>query len=59
MYEEVNFEDRNEIDVHLRELNELGIWEGEDEVVNGIIYEAMLRWIDVLRKEDGEAGGEE
>lgn len=55
----MNFEDRNEIDVHLRELNELGIWEGEDEVVNGIIYEAMLRWIDVLRKEDGEAAGEE
>lgn len=55
----MNFEDRNEIDVHLRELNEMGIWEGEDEVVNGIIHEAMMRWIDVLRKEDVEAGVEE
>lgn len=50
VYEQVNFEDRHEMDTYLKELNELELWMGEDEI-NIIIYEAMIRWLGILRKQ--------
>ena len=52
-YGEVNFEHRNEVQPHIRELDGLSIWEGRDEI-NSIIYEAMVKWIEVVRKDDNE-----
>jgi len=53
LYEEINFEDKNEIDLHLKDLNEMEIWEGQNEI-NEIVYRAMLRWLEILRKEGNE-----
>lgn len=49
--EEINFEDRNEIEAHLRYLEEMNIWEGENEI-NDAIYKAMLKWMEISKKEE-------
>jgi hypothetical protein len=49
--DEINFEDRNEIDSHIRHLENLNIWEGED-VINDTIYNAMLKWLEILKKDE-------
>ncbi len=58
LYEEINFEDRNEVDAHLRYLDDMEIWEGENGI-NDTIYKAMLRWLEILKKEQNESQNEE